>query len=162
VLPSNAQTRAPKPSERACTPERGAPKPSATKPSDHRRRASLRVMHARRRATWELMGSDRRQMGRWAALSYLIFSVHGVSGCKAPHPAGERHWTSCSCEYVTDFDQPGHLAVEICIGSPPDDHAAESCARGLGVGAITRCACAPSGPARCTDRDSCRQGVAPP
>ena len=60
--------------------------------------------------------------------------MHGVSGCKAPHPAGERHWTSCSCEYVTDFDLPGHLAVEICIGSPPDDHAAESCARGLGSG----------------------------
>ncbi|HKQ70738.1 MAG TPA: hypothetical protein VJT73_15435 [Polyangiaceae bacterium] len=70
--------------------------------------------------------------------------------------AVERAWSACKCEYVTDFDQPGHVSVEVCSTGAERSPAAKSCAQSLGVGAVVDCACTASrGP--CEERDRCRE-----
>jgi hypothetical protein len=85
----------------------------------------------------------------------VALALVGTTGCPSRAPA-ERFWTPCSCEYVTDFDQPGHLAVEICSETRMVEEAALSCARNLGVGAVTSCSCPTSSQAKCESKDGCR------
>jgi hypothetical protein len=62
----------------------------------------------------------------------------------------------CTCEYMTDMDQPGKISFDVCGASDQRKGIAASCARGMGVGAVLGCACRAAGGASCSDRDTCR------
>jgi|SRR5215471_8190752 len=85
-----------------------------------------------------------------ACLAIASFAV----GC--PSSAPERRWVTCTCEYVTDFDQPGHVDVDVCSEESDPHSAAESCARGTGVGAVTACRCNAPAQGACGASASCR------
>jgi len=94
------------------------------------------------------------------------FAVLFAAALLACHrPSGAR-WTSCHCAYVTDFDQPGRVDVEICAPAEDAPAVAGGCARDRGVGAVTECACdaARGAPAPCSPNEAvCRDpGAAPP
>jgi hypothetical protein len=84
----------------------------------------------------------------------LILVAAVTFGCKS-RPVTERRWVSCTCEYVTDFDQPGHIVVEVCAEGQAEDPAT-SCARGSGVGAVTACTCSQASQTACDGREPCR------
>jgi hypothetical protein len=95
------------------------------------------------------------------------FSLYGLgviggillgAGCKS-RAAGERRWVACTCEYVTDFDQPGHIDVEVCSEASDPREPAASCARNLGVGAVTGCECSARPAKGCEARDGCRSAA---
>ncbi|HEX9295430.1 MAG TPA: hypothetical protein VF881_06330 [Polyangiaceae bacterium] len=81
-----------------------------------------------------------------------------VLGCKRGS-AEERRWTPCSCAYVTDYDDPGKITVEVCAEPTQALSAAQSCAQGVGVGAVTECTCPLAVRSRCGERDTCRDPV---
>jgi hypothetical protein len=84
------------------------------------------------------------------------------SGCRSRAPHQARHWQRCTCQYVTDFDGPGRVDVEICSAGDAPAGSAESCAQGLGVGAVSACQCA-DGTSECRSADVCREArEAPP
>jgi hypothetical protein len=87
----------------------------------------------------------------------LLSMVVG-SGCRSRPPQATRHWHSCACQYVTDFDGPGRIDVEVCSAGDAPAGAAESCAQGLGVGAALACRCAASPDSSpCQPVDVCRE-----
>jgi hypothetical protein len=89
----------------------------------------------------------------------LVFVLNGGMACKSDQPS-ERRWVACRCEYITDFDHPGHVAVEVCTDQRDPSARAVPCAQGQGVGVVSQCSCASTGTA-CTNRDSCRlSGIA--
>jgi hypothetical protein len=71
-----------------------------------------------------------------------------LAGCHRA-PGVEGRWSRCTCEYVTDYDQPGHAVVEVCVAGGDANRVAAPCAEGLGVGAVTKCVCEPPAEASC-------------
>ena len=51
----------------------------------------------------------------------------------------------CSCAYVTDFDAPGHVDIQVCAAKADLEAVAQSCATSSGVGAVSGCQCRPTG-----------------
>jgi hypothetical protein len=86
-------------------------------------------------------------------LSLVAFCL----GCPS-QPAAERRWTSCTCDYMTDRDQPGKVNVEVCGAAGPRlTDVAKSCALNSGVGVVIDCACEERATGACSDRDICRE-----
>jgi hypothetical protein len=77
-------------------------------------------------------------------------------GCRSRSPQAVRHWQRCTCQYVTDFDGPGSIDVEVCSAGNMPAGAGESCAQGLGVGAVSACRCT-AGTSACGSADACRE-----
>jgi hypothetical protein len=90
-------------------------------------------------------------------MAALLGVVLGLAGCHSN--VKERRWATCICDYVTDFDQPGHVTVEVCSDDPDPRATAEGCARGAGVGAITKCNCADRGAEPCVAGSLCRHPI---
>lgn len=61
-------------------------------------------------------------------------------GCRRP-PEPTGRWTRCTCDYLTDFDQPGKVLVDACILREVPEAVAESCAGLTGVGHVSECRC---------------------
>jgi hypothetical protein len=103
-----------------------------------------------RRALWPACGRVTRR-GLWPACGLALVLL----GCKL-RASDDRRWTPCTCAYVTDYDDPGKITVEVCADAREAPATAQSCAQNAGVGAVTECACrAPVG-TRCGSRDVCR------
>ncbi len=91
----------------------------------------------------------------------LLLAIVPTLGCKL-RATENRRWTPCTCAFVTDYDDPGKITVEVCAEPTQAPAAAQSCAQNAGVGAVTDCACrAPTGP-RCGERDTCHDPVTRP
>lgn len=69
----------------------------------------------------------------------LLLAVVAFAGCHRA-PGAEGRWSRCTCEFVTDYDQPGRAIVEVCAAGDAA-RIAGPCAQGLGVGVVTTCAC---------------------
>jgi hypothetical protein len=87
-----------------------------------------------------------------------LLSVIVGAGCRSKPPDGTRHWHGCTCQYVTDFDGPGRIDIEVCSAGDSPAGQAESCAQGLGVGAVSACRCATSPRnSPCRPEEACRE-----
>jgi hypothetical protein len=84
----------------------------------------------------------------------LVFLV--AQGCDSCGPKQERTWSVCTCDYVTDMDDPGKVSFEVCGEPSRKSDVAKSCALASGVGAVLECACQSASGAACRDRDRCR------
>ncbi len=84
-----------------------------------------------------------------------------IEGCKSREQASQRHWSACTCDYVTDMDQPGKISFEVCGEPDQQKGVAQSCARGAGFGAVLECVCQAPSATPCLDRDTCRDVGAP-
>jgi hypothetical protein len=93
---------------------------------------------------------------RSAWVAFLVAFVAMLDGCKSREPAPERRWSVCTCDYVTDMDQPGKIGFEVCGDPDQKKGVAQSCARGAGVGAVIECVCQAPSATPCRDRDTCR------
>ena len=80
--------------------------------------------------------------------------------CELPNQTAlPRTWHPCTCEYVTDFDQNGVVAVEVFVARKPRRRRRAQLGR-AGVGAIVSCSCqAKEDRAPCQPTDTCREPV---
>jgi len=91
-------------------------------------------------------------------LPVLLLFV-AVWGCRSQPSVSIRRWHRCTCQYVTDFDGPGRIDVDVCSAGNVPAGSAESCAQSLGVGAVSACRCA-EGDSLCQPGDVCREARA--
>ncbi len=84
------------------------------------------------------MASPFRASNRWV----LSVACSLWVACDAGPP---RLLHSCRCDYLTDTDVPGQLAVDVCASTQPkaEDDAVE-CSAAMGVGHAERCVCTAS------------------
>jgi hypothetical protein len=80
-----------------------------------------------------------------------------LAGCKRAEPPRKGHLISCTCTYLTDFDDTARIDVDVCV---PDglDHRREAahCALQSAHNHIDGCACKPpAGPCDPSAPDAC-------
>ncbi len=78
-----------------------------------------------------------------------------VASCSRSQ-ASQGKWTSCSCPYLTDFDDRATHNVEVCSPSPEKAPAlAVQCAERLAHGHVDACTCA-APTTDCVSTDPCK------
>jgi len=82
--------------------------------------------------------------------------VVGIAACDRGGATTGR-LASCTCEYLTDRDEPGRIDIELCAPPRDIDEAARSCAQGLGIGVVNQCRCAGGGDRSCEKVGECRE-----
>ena len=93
------------------------------------------------------------------SLVRVALALLSLAACGKPSGpiAGARH--SCTCTYLTDYDDTAHVAIDACIvnGKKPEDEA-RYCAAESAHNHIDRCDCHATGVA-CDARakDACQQ-----
>lgn len=86
----------------------------------------------------------------------LALGLLVIAACeRKAEPAGRL--ASCTCDYLTDRDEPGHIEVELCAPPRDIDEMARSCAQGLGVGSVSQCRCEGIGDRACSKVGECRE-----
>ncbi|HEY4119782.1 MAG TPA: hypothetical protein VGM56_18065 [Byssovorax sp.] len=89
-------------------------------------------------------------MTRWLAPALALAAL--TAACER---RGQPY--ACTCELITDFDDPSHASVEIC--SPTRERAAsfaKGCAQSGAPAKVEACACEPLDAGAC-DLDRCTQ-----
>lgn len=85
--------------------------------------------------------ASRRLFGSAALLLGAAAAVC-VAACGTPK---QKHVQRCDCEYLTDMDVPGTLAIVVCAESESRARElASDCGTALGVGQVTTCSCTPT------------------
>lgn len=91
-----------------------------------------------------------------AAAVLLLLLLSGWAGCKRDQPQQQGKWASCTCPYLTDYDQVATHNLEVCVpeGVKPEQ-AAYNCAGKLTHGPAEPCTCKePSG--ACDGKMTCK------
>lgn len=89
-------------------------------------------------------------------LSLVLIAVVLGFGCKKSESAKPGQWVSCTCPYLTDYDDVAKHSLEVCV---PDgtkaEEAAYGCASKLTHGPAEPCTCGqPTGP--CEGVEACK------
>jgi hypothetical protein len=91
-----------------------------------------------------------------AGVTALAAVILGLSSCDDSSPSSERHWRSCSCTYVSDFDDQSSAPIEVCGDEKRSEEVAAVCIRNDGVGVPAGCRCDPRPIGICSKSDRCR------
>ena len=82
-------------------------------------------------------------------------SLASMIGCGRDTPR-DGHWVTCTCPYLTDFDQVAHHSVDVCVA--PNESALEvgkNCAARVAHGPTESCTCNPPRES-CDGKEPCR------
>lgn len=90
----------------------------------------------------------------WIALVLAVACL--ALGCKKSEAPRSGHWATCTCPYLTDYDDLAKHELEVCVpqGTKPEE-AAYGCATKLTHGPAEACTCGPLG-ASCESVEACK------
>ncbi|MCS6902090.1 MAG: hypothetical protein RMJ98_20930 [Myxococcales bacterium] len=78
-------------------------------------------------------------------LPWLLMALL-LAGCKRAEPPRKGHLVTCTCTYLTDFDDTARIDVEVCVPEGLDhQREAAHCALQSAHNHIDGCACKPPG-----------------
>jgi hypothetical protein len=117
---------------------------------------TLAAVSRERRSHRPGAASPLRRGASRAGLLALV-ALGAVAACKSESAGrGTRQWLRCACTYISDFDEPGAVSIDICSDGHGVEDVASACVRNDGVGVPTSCHCDAARRGPCERSERCR------